>query len=266
MNTQVMTENRDGVLRIEICRPEKKNALTTSMYEALAEALEAADKDPSVRVVLIHGQPGTSEAAGAFTAGNDLKDFLANPPLQETPTPPVFRFLNAFSVLSKPFVAAVSGVAVGVGTTMLLHCDLVYAGESAKFQLPFVSLGLCPEAASSFLLPALAGHARAAELLLLCEPFGAQTAREVGLVNAVMADELVLEHALVQARKLAALPAASVQLTKKLLKRSQSALIAQTMQEEVQHFRERLVSAEAKEAFNAFFEKRKPDFSRFNQA
>lgn len=149
---------------------------------------------------------------------------------------------------------------------MLLHCDLVYAGESAKFQLPFVSLGLCPEAASSFLLPALAGHARAAELLLLCEPFGAQTAREVGLVNAVMADELVLEHALVQARKLAALPAASVQLTKKLLKRSQSALIAQTMQEEVQHFRERLVSAEAKEAFNAFFEKRKPDFSRFNQA
>lgn len=258
MKSQVITECRDGVLRVEICRPEKKNALTTSMYDALADALEAADKDAAVRVVLIHGQPG------AFTAGNDLKDFLANPPLQESPTPPVFRFLNAFSVLSKPFVAAVSGVAVGVGTTMLLHCDLVYAGESAKFQLPFVSLGLCPEAASSLLLPALAGHARAAEMLLLCEPFGAQTAREVGLVNAVMADDLVLEHAMTQARKLAALPAASVQLTKKLLKRSQAALIAQTMNEEVQHFRARLVAPEAKEAFNAFFEKRKPDFSPFN--
>ena len=258
-NQLVLTNLEAGVFRIEICRPEKKNALTTAMYTALADALDAAEADPAARVILIHGQPGI------FTAGNDLGDFLANPPLQEDPPPPVFRFLNRFSTLSKPFVAAVAGVAVGVGTTLLLHCDLVYAGSSARFQLPFVSLGLCPEAASSLLLPALAGHVRASEMLLLCEPFDAAKAYEVGLVNAVVPDEEVLEHALSKARKLAALPTASVKLTKQLLKGAQQDLIAQTMQTEVQHFKQRLVSAEAKEAFAAFFEKRKPDFAPFNQ-
>ena len=156
----------------------------------MPSAFEAAEGDPAVRVVLIHGQPG------GFTAGNDLADFLDNPPLSEDPPAPVFRFLRAFSTLSKPFVAAVSGAAVGVGTTMLLHCDLVYAGASAKFQLPFVNLGLCPEAASSLLLPALVGHVRAAEMLLLGEPFDAEKALEVGLVNAVLPDASVLDHAL----------------------------------------------------------------------
>lgn len=259
MSNPVLTDIKDGVFRIEICRPDKKNALTTEMYAALADALDAAEQDAAVRVIVIHGQPGM------FTAGNDLGDFLANPPLQENPQPPVFRFLNTFSTLKKPLIAAVSGVAVGVGTTLLLHCDLVYAGSSARFQLPFVSLGLCPEAASSLLLPALAGHVRATEMLLLCEPFGADNAREVGLVNAVLPDEQVVEHAMAQARKLAALPTASVKLTKQLLKSAQQSLIAQTMDSEVQHFKERLVSPEAKEAFAAFFDKRKPDFSQFNQ-
>lgn len=259
MNDPILTESKDGVFRIEIRRPDKKNALTTAMYTALADALDAAERDATVRVIVIHGQPGM------FTAGNDLGDFLANPPLQENPPPPVFRFLDTFSSLKKPFIAAVSGVAVGVGTTLLLHCDLVYAGTSARFQLPFVSLGLCPEAASSLLLPALAGHARAAEMLLLCEPFDAAKAREVGLVNAVLPDEQVVEHALAQARKLAALPTASVKLTKQMLKSAQQALIAQTMQSEVRHFKERLVSPEAKEAFAAFFDKRRPDFGQFNQ-
>ncbi|MBV2234062.1 MAG: enoyl-CoA hydratase [Sterolibacterium sp.] len=259
MTSPILTECKEGVFRIEICRPDKKNALTTAMYTALADALDLAEQDAAARVIVIHGQPGM------FTAGNDLGDFLANPPLQDEPPPPVFRFLNTFSTLKKPFIAAVSGVAVGVGTTLLLHCDLVYAGASARFQLPFVSLGLCPEAASSLLLPALAGHARAAEMLLLCEPFDAAKAREAGLVNAILPDEDVIEHAMTQARKLAALPTASVKLTKQMLKSAQQELIAKTMQTEVKHFKERLVSPEAKEAFAAFFDKRKPDFSPFNQ-
>ena len=257
-NPLVVTEIKDGILRVEIRRPDKKNALTGPMYAVLADAFEAAERDPGVRVVLIHGRPGV------FTAGNDLADFLETPPINDDPPPPVFRFLEAFRILSKPFVAAVSGVAVGVGTTMLLHCDLIYAGASAKFQLPFVNLGLCPEAASSLLLPALAGHARAAEILLLGEPFDAAKALEIGLINAVVPDAGVLEHAMAQARKLASQPAASVRLTKQLMKRAQAALVEQTMREEGRHFKLRLVSPEAKEAFSAFFEKRKPDFSRFN--
>ncbi|MBI3525598.1 MAG: enoyl-CoA hydratase [Betaproteobacteria bacterium] len=254
----ILSELLDGVLRIEICRPEKKNALTGAMYAALADAFAAAENDPAARVVLIHGQPGV------FTAGNDLTDFLDHPPLAEDPPPPVFRFLQALRTLSKPLVAAVAGPAVGIGTTLLLHCDLVYAGAGAKFQLPFVSLGLCPEAASSLLLPALAGHVRAAEILLLGEAFDAEKAREIGLINAVLPDAGVLDHALTQARKLAALPAASVQITKQLMKRAQAALIEQTMLEEGRHFRMRLLSPEAKEAFAAFLEKRKPDFTNLN--
>jgi len=257
MSESIVCENLDGILRVEIRRPEKKNALTGPMYAALADAFAAAEGDPAVRVVLIHGQPGV------FTAGNDLADFLDHPPLAEDPPAPVFRFLQAFRTLSKPFVAAVSGAAVGIGTTILLHCDLVYAGASAKFQLPFVNLGLCPEAASSLLLPALAGHVRAAEMLLLGESFDAGKAREVGLVNAVLPDAEVLNHAWAQARKLAAQPSASVRLTKQLMKRAQAALVEQTMQEEGRHFRARLLSPEAREAFAAFLEKRKPDFSRF---
>lgn len=249
--------SRDAaVLRITINRPEKKNALTADMYGAIADALGAAESDNAARVILIHG------AGDAFTAGNDLHDFLANPPRDESST--VFRFLQAVSHVTKPLVAAVHGAAVGVGTTMLLHCDLVYAGESAKFALPFVNLGLCPEAASSFLLPAAIGYQRAAELLLLGEPFDAAKARELGIVTAVVPDAQLLETATSAAHKLAAKPAASVRLTKALMKRGTQTATEAALAEESRAFRARLDSPEAKEAFAAFLEKRKPDFSRFD--
>ncbi len=247
---------RDGALqRIQLNRPEKKNALTADMYAAIADALRAADADPAVRVVLIHG------AGDAFTAGNDLQDFLANAP--RTPDAPVFRFLHAISHAEKPLVAAASGVAVGVGTTMLLHCDLVYAAAGTRFSLPFVNLGLCPEAGSSFLLPAIAGYQRAAELLLLGEPFDAARAHALGIVTDVVPAEIVLMRAEEAAQKLAAKPAASVRITKQLMKRAWMPAIEAALAEELRQFGARLGSPEAKEALSAFLEKRKPDFSRF---
>lgn len=255
MSDSVNISVRDGICHVEMARPEKKNALTAAMYGTMADALAAAEKDPAVRVILISG------SGGSFTAGNDLADFLATPPMDDTA--PVFRFIKGFSELEKPFVAAVEGVAVGVGTTLLLHCDLAYAATSTRFALPFANLGLTPEAASSLLLPLRAGHARAAELLMLGEVFTAQTALDLGLINAVLPEGQVLDHALERCRKLTAQPAASVRLTKALLKRAQRALIEDTMHAEAEIFRQRLVSPEAKEAFAAFFEKRKPDFSRF---
>mgnify|MGYP000887027458 CR=1 FL=1 len=256
MSDAVTLTRREGVFHLEMTRPEKKNALTADMYRLMADALAEAEADAATRVILISG------AGGQFTAGNDLADFMASPPLDDSA--PVFRFIDGFSRLTKPFVAAIEGVAVGVGTTMLLHCDLAYAGAGARFALPFANLGLVPEAASSLLLPLLAGHARAAELLMLGEPFDAATAREIGLLNAVVADGQALEHALARCRKLATQPAASIRLTKQLLKRGQQQLIAETMRAEAEIFRERLLSPEAREAFSAFFEKRKPDFSRFD--
>ncbi|MFH1870683.1 MAG: enoyl-CoA hydratase [Pseudomonadota bacterium] len=256
MSAAVRLELADGVFHIQMARPEKKNALTAEMYRCMADALADADSDPAVRVILISG------AGGNFTAGNDLADFLATPPMDESA--PVYRFIEGFSRLEKPFVAAVEGVAIGVGTTMLLHCDLVYAGSSARFALPFANLGLTPEAASSLLLPLRAGHARAAEMLMLGEAFSAQTALEVGIANAVLPDAQVLAHAMERCRKLTTQPASSLRLTKQLMKRAPSALIRETMNAEAEVFRERLVSPEAKEAFAAFFDKRKPDFSSFN--
>jgi enoyl-CoA hydratase/carnithine racemase len=253
--SEIVVEKSDRVLRIRLNRPEKKNALTTGMYRAFADALRSADSDADVRAILVHGTPDT------FTAGNDLQDFLANPP--QGPESPVLAFLDAVTHVAKPLVAAVNGVAVGIGTTMLLHCDLVYAGQDAKFALPFVNLGLCPEAASSYLLPALAGHQRAAELLLLGEPFDAVKAHAIGLVTEVVPSDLALEAADQAARKLAAKPPASVRLTKRLLKAQTRAMMEAALAEEIRLFRERLVSAEAKEAFSAFLEKRKPDFARF---
>ena len=251
----ILVTDNEGIVSIEISRREKKNAITGDMYRAMSAALSHAREQGHVRVVLIRGQ------SDLFTAGNDLGDFLQRKAGDPSAAIPFLHLLSAFE---KPLVAAVAGNAVGIGTTMLLHCDLVYAGESARFQLPFVKLGLCPEAASSLLLPALAGHARAAEMLLLGEPFNAGKALEIGLVNAVMPDAGLLDHAMAQARKLAAQPAASVRLTKQLMKRAQTALIEQTMREEGRHFKGRLVSPESREAFTAFFEKRAPDFSRFN--
>jgi enoyl-CoA hydratase/carnithine racemase len=253
--SEIICECRERILCITIERPEKMNALSPAMYDALAEAIAHAEGDPDIRVILLQG------GGGCFTSGNDLNDFVDSPPAGEES--PVFRFLRAISTAEKPIVAAVSGPAVGIGTTMLLHCDLVYAGEGARFELPFVNLELCPEAACSLLLPQLVGHQRAAELLLLGEPFGAERAREIGLVNVVFPDGELPQQALGLARKLAQRPPASVRLTKALLKKGSQRAVAETMVEEGRHFLQRLSSPEAKEAFAAFFERRRPDFNRF---
>lgn len=249
--SDILTSQADGILTITFNRPDKKNALTSAMYATLADALEAADTDPAVRVILFAGN------GGAFTAGNDLQDFLNNPPQGDNT--PVFRFLRAISTASKPLVAAVSGVAVGVGTTMLLHCDLVYAGESAKLSLPFVNLALVPEAASSLLLPAMIGHHRAAELFMLGDAFTPQTAKDYGIVNAIFPDDKLLAEATAVAAKLAAKPPTAMRLTKQLLKRTKGDVAGQ-MAAEGEHFRSQLKSAEAREAMTAFFEKRPPKF------
>ena len=253
--THIVTEIRDRVLRIEIARLEKKNALTQDMYGAMSQALAGADADPQVRAILIHG------TRDCFTAGNDLKDFLERPP--HAGPAASFDFISALPKVAKPLIAAVGGVAVGVGTTMLLHCDLVYASPKARFQMPFVPLGLVPEAASSLLLPMIAGYQRAAELLMLGQPFSAEKALAAGFVTEIVPEEKLLEHARNAAIAVAALPPASVRLTKQLMKRQLGAAIASQMQEEGRIFAERLQSGEAKEAMSAFFEKRKPDFSRF---
>jgi enoyl-CoA hydratase/carnithine racemase len=251
----ILTDLREGILTLRFNRPEKKNALTLAMYTTLAEAIGRADEDDAVRVVLISG------TQVCFTSGNDLADFMNTPPIGKES--PVMQFLGVLSQARKPLVAAVSGTAVGVGVTMLLHCDLVYAGESALFQLPFVNLGLSPEAGSTLLLPRMMGHQRAAELLLLGEAFSAEKAREVGIVNAVCPDGELLEMALHKAGQLAAQPAAAVRLAKALMKRGDATVVRETIAEEGERFMERLRSPEAAEALRAFIEKRKPDFSRF---
>jgi enoyl-CoA hydratase/carnithine racemase len=252
----IQTATDGGVLRVTIDRPEKKNALTVAMYDALAQALRQAEGDAGTRVVLIHG------AGDAFTAGNDLADFVQHPPTGESS--PVFQFLDAISTATKPVVAAVHGPAIGIGTTMLLHCDLVFATRDARLQMPFVTLGLCPEAAASYLLPLAVGPARAAELLLLGDPFSGEEARDWGLVNEVVSEEHLLEVALDKARAIAARPPASVRLTKAFLRRAHGDAVQETIRAEAEAFLERLHSPEAAEAFTAFFEKRAPDFSSFS--
>jgi enoyl-CoA hydratase/carnithine racemase len=246
---------QEAILHIQMNRPEKKNALTRAMYQTMADAILGADKDSAIRVILLTG------TTDCFTSGNDLMDFMNV--LSETGMKPHNPFLSVISRAEKPIVAAVSGTAIGIGTTMLLHCDLVYAGAKARFQLPFVNLGLCPELASSLLLPRLIGYQRAAELLLLGETFGAETAREFGLVNAVFPEEELFEWAMQKARQLAAKPPASLRITKALMKRPIAAAVSQVISEELEIFIERLKSPEAAEAFQAFVERRKPDFSRF---
>jgi len=251
----ILTAKDAGILRITLNRPEKKNSITAAMYQTMADAFKDARADPAVRVVLLTG------SAELFTAGNDLGDFINHPPLAEDS--PVFQFLDHLSRCEKPVVAAVGGVAVGVGTTLLLHCDLVYAAENARFSLPFTALGLVPEAASSYLLPQIAGYQQAAELLLLGEPFGAARAKEAGFVTAVVPADQLLAVAEKTAARLAALPGKSVRTTKALLKQAHAGLIAQQMQDEGAHFRAMLGEPAAREAFDAFFSKRKPDFSQF---
>ncbi len=251
---EIVTLHEGAVQRIQLNRPDKKNAITTAMYAALADAIAAAEGDRAVRVLVLHG------AGDGFTAGNDLADFLANPP--RTEDQPASRFLHAISHAAKPVVAAVHGVAIGIGTTLLGHCDLAYAAEGTRFHLPFVDLGLCPEGASSLLLPRNAGYQRAAELLMLAAPFDAAKARELGLVTEVVPAPQLLAAAGAAAQQLAAKPPASLRLTKQLLKRALMPQIEAALAAEFTAFAERLASPEAKEAFTAFLEKRPADFSK----
>ena len=253
----IKTETADGVARIEIVRPEKKNAITVAMYQQLADAIAAAHEDASVRALVIHGQPDI------FTAGNDLEDFMRHASREAGMDAPAFKFMRALVDPDKPVIAAVNGAAVGIGTTLLMHCDLVYAADNAMFSMPFVSLGLCPEFASSLLVPLSAGYHRAAEKLLLSEPISAEEALEMGIVNRLLPPGEVLAHAKRQAARFTQLPPAAVRETKKLLRSGWKTAVEKTISEEAQRFGRLLASAEAKEAFTAFFERRKPDFSRF---
>lgn len=254
--SEIVSTWQEGILTIRMNRPEKKNALTHAMYRRLAAVLSEAENDPTVRVILLCGCPG------AFTSGNDLLDFLQNPLLGEES--PVLTFLNALVELKKPLFAAVEGLAVGVGATLLLHCDYVCAGASSTFQFPFVNLGLVPEAGSTLLLPRMLGHLRASELLLFGETFTAATAKEAGLVTTVCPDEEVMVTTLARARQLVLQPAAAVRQTKALLKRSTAAELRDTLHTEAEIFIQRLASPEAAEALQAFAAHRSPDFSRFH--
>ena len=224
--SHIKIETGGAVRRITIDRPEKKNALTAKMYEALAEALEEAEATPDVRVMLLHG------AGEAFTAGNDLIDFLQKP-WKGQETPPAVHFIRSVVNARKPIVAAVHGATVGIGTTILLHCDLVYAADGTKFLMPFINLGIVPEAGSTVLLPLLVGHQRAAELLMLGVPFSAQRGYELGLVNAVVPPAELLATAMKAAQTLAAKPPAALRACKDLLRRSYKAEVDRAIEEEV---------------------------------
>jgi enoyl-CoA hydratase/carnithine racemase len=258
MNIKTATLN--GVATIEIARPEKKNALTVAMYQAMADALRTATADTAVRAVLITGQPGI------FTSGNDIEDFMSRPPAVAGGDPwasPVLQFMRALLECDKPVLVAVTGAAIGIGTTMLLHCDFVFVSDEARLAMPFVSLGLVPEFASSLLVPQLMGHSKAAEKLLLGDPFTGQEAVDCGLASAVLPSGEVASHARRVAERFNALPPGAVREAKQLLRGPQRELILATILRESQAFAQRLRSPEAMEAFQAFFQKRKPDFSKF---
>jgi enoyl-CoA hydratase/carnithine racemase len=256
----IKTATINGVATIEIARPEKKNALTAAMYQAMTDALQAAHADAAVRAVLITGQPGV------FTSGNDIEDFMTRAPgaggsdVRDTP---VFGFMHALLDCDKPVVAAVTGAAIGIGTTMLLHCDFVYVSDEARLAMPFVALGIVPEFASSLLVPQLMGQRRAAEKLLLGDPFTAEQAVECGIATAVLPAAEVLPHARRIAERFNQLPPGAVRLTKQLMREPLREALRQTIASEGSHFAARLRSPEAMEAFQAFFQKRKPDFSKF---
>jgi enoyl-CoA hydratase/carnithine racemase len=252
--SDIITERSGAILRVQLNRPDHKNAMTSSMYTSLADILNEADKDDAIRVVLWHG------AGDAFCAGNDIVDFLKTPPGPDAF--PQGRLMDALTGFEKPIVVAVQGAAIGGGTTMLTHCDFVYAGESAKLQVPFINLGLVPEFGSSCSVPARVGHLRAAELFLLGEPFTAQRAAELGLVTRVVPDGELLATATETAQKLAAKPSGALRASKRLIKQASIGEVKAAMKIENQEFFERLPSAEAKEAFSAFIEKRPPNFQQ----
>lgn len=251
MSEGILVIDSGGVLEILIDRPEKKNALTAPMYRAMTAALASASARPDIGVVLVGG------LGDAFCAGNDLADFMSGPDGAEA----ALNFIRAIAVFEKPLVAAVQGLAVGVGTTMLFHCDLVYAAPDAAFVMPFVNLGIVPEAASSLLAPATLGHAKAAAMLLLGEPLDAQGAERAGLVTAVVPANALLGHARAKAAALMAKPPEALLATRRLMK-GDPALVSARIEEEARIFREALQSPEAREAFIAFFEKRPPVFRR----
>ena len=252
MNEHILYSADSGIARLTFHRPDKKNAITAAMYAALAECVQIAAADESVRVIVISGSPGV------FTAGNDLEDFLHRPP--QGNDSPVLQFMRALRDMPKPVIASVDGIAIGIGTTLLMHCDLVYASEQARFAMPFTQLGLCAEFASSLLLPQLAGYHRAAEMLLTGEPFTIDVAVQIGLVNRQLASQQLDDFVNSQAAKLAALPADSLRTTKRLMKSAQRSTIDVVMQEELVEFMRLLSGPDAKEAFEAFAQKRKPQF------
>ena len=252
--SEILQHQDAGVLTLTFNRVERKNSINVAMYDALATAIAQATDDAATRVVVIQGHETV------FSAGNDIEDFLKNKPAGDDS--PVFRFLRGIAAFPKPLIAAVCGPAVGIGTTMLFHCDLVYAGDNAAFSMPFVNLGLVPEAASSLLAPRMFGHHRAAEALLLGEPFMAEAALEVGLVNRVLPPTEANAYAQQQARKLAAKPLPSLITTKALMKGGYLGEILHRMDQEGAHFARMLGESAAREAMTAFMEKRKPDFSK----
>lgn len=253
--SSIQVEFEAGVTTITITRPERKNALTADMYQALADALNAAHADARVRAVLLAGHESI------FTAGNDLEDFMKRP--ASSPDAPVFQFMLALIGCAKPVIAAVRGAAIGIGVTLLMHCDFVYLAEDSRLVMPFVGLGLVPEFGSSLLLSSLMGHARAAEKLLLSEPLSAEEALAVGLASKVLPSDAVLAHAKQIAQRLCALPRGAVRETKGLMRAPSKEAVLAAVERERDVFVERLHTPEAKEAFAAFFEKRKPDFSPF---
>ena len=248
--SDIVTERSGNILSIQLNRPAKKNAMTSSMYITMAELLNGAAKDDQIHVVLWHG------AGNSFSAGNDIEDFVKNPP--GPGEGPQSQLIHALINFEKPLVAAVQGAAIGGGTTMLAHCDFVYAGESAKFQMPFVNLALVPEFGSSYLLPSRFGYTRAAELILLGKAFDASRAAELGLVTQVVPDQSLLATATETAHALAAKPAAAVQASKRLMKRALHEQLEQAVKLENEVFAERVRSDDAKQAFAAFFAKRQP--------
>ncbi len=248
----IKAEREDKILRISFARPEKRNAFTLDMYSRVVELMDEAANDDEIRVVLFRGEGQT------FTSGNDLGDFMKRPPTSSDT--PVFQLLLRLSTFEKPVVAAVQGAAVGIGSTMLLHCDLIYAGRSAVFQLPFVNLGLVSEGGSSLLLPRMVGHARAAEVLMLGDKFGPEQAASLGFVTRVVADEDLETEAMNAARSLAAKAPGALRETKRLMRASLEQPIRDALEREGAVFMKRLLSPEAAEAFRAFFEKRAPKF------
>jgi enoyl-CoA hydratase/carnithine racemase len=251
---EVRVTREGALLEITIARPKTKNALSLVMYQALTEAFETATTDESVLAVLIRGEGGN------FSSGNDLKDFLEFPPKGHDA--PVFKFMHAIALCPKPVIAAVDGFAVGIGTTMLLHCDLVYAADDAKFVMPFTSLALVPEAGSSYLLPRTLGHRRTSELLFFGEPFDTKTAYEAGLVSKILPAAELHAHAKARALALTKRSPSALRETKRLLLGHERAAMLAQLDHEADTFSSMLGTPEVVEAISAFFEKRAPDFQK----